>query len=45
MYHHLEEEQHFFQTAGKVLNETQKHNLAKQYKQTISDKRVVKLKA
>lgn len=46
MYHHLEEEeQHFFQTAGKILNETQKQNLAKQYRAYISDKRVVNLEA
>jgi len=32
--HHLEEEEHrFFQMAGKVLSETQKQNLAKEYNQ------------
>lgn len=46
VYHHLQdEEQQFFQTAGKVLNETQKQNLANQYKKSITEKRVVHLEA
>lgn len=44
VYHHLkDEEQQFFQTAGKVLNENQKINLAKEYQKSISAKREVDL--
>lgn len=46
VYHHLKDEEHeFFQTAGKVLNETQKNSLAKEYNSYISDKREIDLKA
>lgn len=45
VYHHLKDEEHqFFQTAGKVLNENQKLNLAKEYKNAIANKREVELR-
>ncbi|MDA0143317.1 hemerythrin domain-containing protein [Vibrio sp. RW] len=34
--HHLEEEQHFFQTAGKVLDSDQKETLALKYEQEMA---------